>query len=122
MSAGAFSITQYDSNETGLVHPIRVQPETLLAQIGTVVNDPPLVPPTNPISAQVSNSTRALGLHARMVTARLLGAPPAGYLARGVIKIPAMTLDFYNEAKKGSIMTYLSTSWTVIGRRAEVVR
>jgi len=121
MSAGAFSRSRYEA-DSGDIHPIRIQPETEEAQIGSIVNDRPLGEPTNPISAQVSASTRSLGLHARKVFAKLLGAPPAGYAASGRIAIPALTNAFYSEAVKVATMTYLGTSWTVTGRRAEVVR
>ncbi len=122
MSAGAFSDTFYGASYGNFTHPIRVQPETLAAEINAIGNDPPAGPADNPISASVSRSTRSLGLHARLVFAKLAGTPPTGYAAGARVRIPALTAAFFDEATKNATMTYLGTTWTVTGRRSEVQR
>jgi len=122
MSAGLFTNSKYNSSETLFIHPIRVQPETITATIATIPNSPPSGDISNPVSAQVSASTRALGLHARKIFAKLAGTPPTGYAAGSKISIPALTESFYTAATNGATMNYLGTTWTVTGRRAEVAR
>lgn len=123
MSAGSFVTSRYAAtyNATN-VHPIRVQPETLAASAaGTtpVVNAAPTAAVNNPIQAKVSGSKKSLGLTARSVSLRIQGAPPAGYFANSVTRIPALTQGFFTACAKGVVVTYLGTTWTVIGRSAE---
>ena len=87
MSAGVFSFTFYQASYAALVHPIRVQPETLLASTGSpaVVNAPPVGPATNRISCRATGSRRGVGLIARRVTlVNTAASPPVGYKPNGV--------------------------------------
>jgi len=124
MSAGAFVNTLYRASygDGTQVHPIRVQPETLLATIGGVANSAPTTAQTNPIQARVSGSRRSIGLIARAVS---LQAPatgqPAGYKPLGITRIPALTQAFYDAAVKGAVCTYLNSSFTVVSRSLERV-
>lgn len=124
MSSGNFVISKYQATYSATaIHPVRVQPETLLASIaGTVavVNSPPSGAVSNPIVASVRGSKRGNGLVCRRVTMRVSGTPPTGYLANGVTSIPALTPAFYNAAIKGATMTYLGANWVVTGRSLEV--
>lgn len=125
MSAGLFTIARYAANygDADQIHPIRVQPETLEADIGGVLNGSSALELTSPISATVSRSTRALGLHARVIFARLTGTAPTGYAAGSLIRIPALSEAFFNAAAiPGTSMTYLGTTWRITGVRAEVAR
>lgn len=129
MSAGRFVFSFYDADYGGgtEVHPVRVQEETLEAVVvgSSQANTPEGTEATNPISAQISDSTRALGLHARLVYAEIaVGAtPPAGYKDNSRIKIPALNKDFYTAAIAGNqLITYLGTTWRVTGSRAEKTR
>lgn len=122
MSAGSFVTTVYDADYEAVLHPIRVQPETLLAAIGTTTNAATVGTPDNPISARISSSTRSLGLHARAVFLKIAGTPPTGYAVGSKVRIPALTTTFFAAAVKGAVVDYLGTTWTVTGRRAEVVR
>ena len=127
MSAGAFINSRYAANyAAATIHPIRVQPETIAASAaapgGAVTNDPPADPTTNPISAQVTKSTRSLGLHARLISIKVTGTPPTGYLAGSTVRLPALTPAFAAAAIKGVVITYLGATWEVIGTRAEVTR
>lgn len=127
MSAGNFVTARYGASyDPAELHPIRVQPETLLASAeaptGAVVNAGLTAPLTSPISAQVTKSTRSLGLHARLVTLKIQGTPPPGYLAGTTVRIPALTPVFFNACKIDTVVTYLGTSWKVVGTRAEKTR
>jgi len=122
MSAGAFTNAFYPATYGAFTHPIRVQPETLLAAVGTQINESDAGPADNPISAQVGKSTRALGLHARVVFLKLAGTPPTGYVVGSKVRLPAVDILFYAACVKGATVNYLGTTWTVTGRRAEVVR
>lgn len=119
MSAGAFVNSFYDAFYAANVHPIRIQPETASASVGSTTNAAPSGPADNPISAQVSRSTRALGLHARIVFAKIAGTPPTGYSTVSKIRIPALNASFFAACTKGATLTYLGTTWTVTGRREE---
>jgi len=123
MSAGAFVRSRYQASYTGTpIHPIRVQPESIAASIGGVVNNPPAAAAANPISARVSGGKRTLGLTARkVIIAAPTASPPTGYLPGGKTVIPALTEAFYNAAIKGATCTYLGASFTVVARSVEYV-
>jgi len=125
MSAGSFVNARYSASygDGSGIHPIRVQPETLAATADLVENGSSPLTLTSPISANVSRSTRALGLHARIVYMVLTGTPPTGYATGSRIRIPALSEAFFNAcAPKGTEVTYLGTTWETTGVRAEVVR
>jgi hypothetical protein len=124
MSAGVFTETFYLADYTvDAVHPIRVQPETIAATDGTVDNDPPAPVGVIPISARVSGSRRGLGLFSRTVTMKVAGTPPTGYSATSIVRIPVLTPTAYAAFRpKGTIITYLGTTWTVLSGQAEVAR
>jgi len=122
MSAGIFIQTSYGASYgPGTArHPIRVQPETLLADVGGTANAPAAGAPTNPISAIISKSRRGLGLHPRFIYVTLTGAPPDTYADISRAKIVALTQTWYNlVAVKGTVVNYLGTTWRVTGFDAE---
>lgn len=124
MSAGAFEISRYQASYNGgtEIHPIKIQPETLLAEINGVANDAPTGALTNPISASVSKGKREYGLCARFVTLRAPATgQPTGYEPRGLTKIPALTTAFFDEANRGVTCTYLGASFTVVSSTQEGV-
>lgn len=124
MSAGAYTIAKYQASygAGGEIHPIRVQPETIAAAIGSVTNAEPAGAQTNPIQARVSGGRRQIGLQARFVVLRApSGSEPDGYLPNGLTRIPALTETFYNAATKGVDVTYLGTTYTVVSRGRERV-
>lgn len=127
MSAGAFVRSRYAASYLGTaIHPIKVQPETIAASIvGTPANTnaAPTGAGTNPISAQVSRSTRALGLHARLISLRISGTPPTGYSSGSTVRIPGLNVAFFQACQlPGAQVTYLGTTWNVVGTRSEEVR
>lgn len=123
MSAGVFTSSKYAASYDTEVHPIRVQPETIAASIGTTTNAAPTGAVTNPISASVSHGRRRLGLNARLVRLTYIaGTVPTGYNpSGGTITIPALNTAFYNAAIRGAAATYLGVAMTVQGRTQESV-
>lgn len=121
MSAGAFSRSIYEA-DSGDFHPIRVQPETLLAQFGATANAAGAGPIDNPISARVSQGNRAFGLKPRSVTLVFDQAVPAGYLQNSYIRIPILQPGLYATIAAGDSVTYLGTTATVVGKNPERVR
>lgn len=123
MSAGRFTKSFYSSNKTGLIHPIRVQEETLALSVGGVANAAPAGPATSPISAQVSQSKRSLGLNARTVTIKFPTAAPTGYKVDSPITLPWLggTGDFDGFAS-GDSVSYLGATGEVVGTTAETAK
>lgn len=125
MSAGNFTSAVYraDYNTTTVqFHPIRVQPETLLAEAqGTVnvQNASAVGTINNPISAVCSIGDRGRGLKPRTVNLRIGGTPPTGYSATSRTTIPALTPEFYEACLPGVDVDYLGTTWVVVGRSPE---
>lgn len=123
MSVGAFINSFYSSNKTGLTHPIRIQPETLALSVGGVANAAAAGPATSPISAQVSQGKRSLGLNARTVTIKFPTTAPAGYKVDSPITLPWLggTADFDTFAK-GDAVSYQGGTGEVVGTSAETAK
>ena len=103
-----------------LVHPIRIQPETLGLTIGGVSNSGAVGAISSPIGARVTGSRRGIGLFARTVTIRLpLTGQPAGYLPGGRITLPVLTESLWESAVRGVECTYLTVACELVGRSAE---
>lgn len=122
MSAGNFTTSKYQASygSADQVHPIRLQPETIAATGGGESNDPPVDDVNNPISAIASRGNRQLGLRPRYIRCELAGTPPTNYSENSIAKIICLTLNFYNAvAIKGTTVTYLGTTWTVVGFQPE---
>lgn len=124
MSSGIFTTATYGASYSGgASHPIRVQPETLAAAVDGLANAGLVGSPASPISAQISKSPRSLGLHARIIFLKILGAPPTGYFAFSRTSIPILDpANFATFSPKGTTVNYLGTTWEVTGARAEVTR
>lgn len=123
MSAGAYTLSKYEASYAAEIHPVRIQPETLAAAIGTTTNAAPTGATTSPISASVSRGNRQIGLRTRLVrlSYTAANAPDGGYDTRGgTLTIPALTEAFYDAAVKGATCTYLGKSMTVTGKTGEV--
>lgn len=118
MSAGQFVISSYLASYDGAsVHPIRIQPETLAAQLNPVV-----LAPTSPISARVSGGKRTLGLIARKIVLRDdVTTPPDGYQPSGRLVIPILSPIDFDSLTKGSTLTYLGIDMVVVGKIPEYV-
>lgn len=121
MSAGAFVNTKY-STAGGVVVPIRVQPETLLATLGGTANSAPAgdVVAGYP-SAKVSGSKRKFGINARTVSMKFTAAVPDGYAPNSIVRIPWLQQTSFNSIGKGTTGTYLGVAVQVIGRSGEEI-
>ena len=125
MSAGVFSFTFYQASYAALVHPIRVQPETLTASVGSpaILNAPPAGPATNRISARATGGRRRAGLIARRVTlVNTAATPPVGYKPNGVTTIPCLTPAFFAACTNNATVTYLGSTWRVASTTAEIAK
>lgn len=123
MSAGLFITAKYgaDYGDGEAIHPIRVQPETLLASVGSEDNDEPAGAINNPILASASGSKRSNAFLARRVRLKYKSGtiPAGGYTANSRTQIPALNRPFYEACTKGAEVTYLGAVWSVTGRSAE---
>lgn len=120
MSAGAFEIAAYET-DPGVIHSIRIQPETLAATVDGTANAAAAGAITGLGSASVSRGRRANGINARLVRLRFTGAAPTGYLANGTVTIPALTPEFYDGAIRGATGNYLGVAVEVAGRSPETI-
>jgi len=120
MSNGAFVISKYETSE-GNVVPIKLQPETITATIGGTANAAPAgaVEAGFP-SADVSRSKRAIGIHARTVTARIT-APSGDYLENTTVRIPILTQSVWDGATRGAAVVCAAGTGVVAGKSAEVI-
>ena len=120
MSAGEFVRSRYESN-AGNIHPIRVQPETIAAEIGSA-NAAPAAGVDVAISAKVSGGRRELGLIARKVRLAFTAAPPAGYAEDSIVTIPILTPAVFNAIAVGQTGTYQGVAVEVVGTTPETSR
>jgi hypothetical protein len=121
MSSGAFVNSFYSSESTGATHPIRIQPETAALVLGGATNAAPSGAGAVAPSAQVSQSSRSLGINARTVTVRLTAAL-TGYQSGARIKLPWLdSTTFAAIVPKVTTGTYLGTAVIVVGKKAEQV-
>ena len=123
MSAGEFQKAVYETNE-GNFASVRVQPETLAAQVDSVTNAEGAGPVNQEARAQVGKGKRTIGINCRTVTLRFTAAPPDGY-SGDPVTIPALTPAFYDACNPNSDTatgTYLGVAVEAVGRSPETVR
>jgi len=123
MSAGEFRRAVYETNEGNFAN-LRVQPETLAAEVDGVTNAEATGNVNQEASAQVSKGKRTTGINARTVTLRFTGAPPTGY-GGDPVTIPALTPAFYaacNPNNNTAVGSYLGAAVRAVGRSPETVR
>lgn len=121
MSSGRFETGRYECEETGQIHPIRVQEETKALVVDGTTNAYPAGDTDTPVSAQVSQGKRSFGVNARTVTIKFPTAPPAGYKADSPIRLPWFQPFPTPNFKKGDAVTYLGATGVLVGTSAEKV-
>lgn len=124
MSAGAFVIANYVSNElNGAIMPMRVQPETLLLFAAGTVNAGSPDPTTLSLFAKARGGRREYGVKARRVTVEFTDAGdiPDGYLGDD-LTVPVLLPATYQAYILGSAGTYLGSPIRVISRTPEFAR
>jgi len=121
MSSGAFEIGKYQCEATGNIHPVRVQPETKALQVNGVTNAYPSGDADSPVSAQVSQSKRALGINVRTVTIKFPTTAPTGYKVGEPIRLPWFTPFPTPAFIKGQAVTYLGGTGELVSFDQEKV-
>lgn len=127
MSAGKFVKSTYKS-EAGVYHPIRVQPETLALTLGGTANAAPAgatAATSSKISAKVSGSKKAIGLHARRVRIQFsdtVADVPVGYKPGSTTTLPVLDPNLYNGLNGTESGVYLTKPVTISSLSAEVVK
>lgn len=117
MSAGAFVRSKYEA-DNGDIHPIRVQPETLLANLGEV-NAAPSGDVTVALFATARKSRRSYGVGARTVRVRFTAAVPDGYEPGQILSVPILTPDAFVAAQTAQTGTYLGSAVEIVGSTSE---
>ena len=120
MSAGAFISSKYEA-DNGDIRGIKLQPETLAANIGGL-NSAPTAAIDTTGRARVGGGNRQYGVKARSVTIRFTGTPPDGYKADQLYRIPILTPARYNDIETDDTGTYLGVACVVVGKNPERVR
>lgn len=122
MSSGAFERTFYEL-DNGDQAGIRVQPETLDLVLGGVTNQGADGPANNRGTVRVNGSRRRIGVNARLVYIKYVGAAPTGYV--GVpIALPWFQKDSFDDLAPDENVTgtYLGFAVRLTGKRAETIR
>lgn len=121
MSSGRFQVGTYEMDDGNIVK-IKIQPETLAADLGSP-NIFPVGAITIPnLSAKVSGSKRSIGVNARTVTVRFTSTLPDDYSGDDISGIPVLVKATFDAINKGvSTGTYLGQPVTIVGKSAEVV-
>lgn len=121
MSSGRFQVGTYEMDDGNIVK-IKIQPETLAADLGSP-NIFPVGAITIPnLSAKVSGSKRSIGVNARTVTVRFTDTLPDDYSGDDISGIPVLVKATFDAINKGvSTGTYLGQPVTIVGKSAEVV-
>lgn len=121
MSAGAFVNSRYEADNDA-IHPCRVQPETVAANLGAA-NAAPTGAVTNPFKARSTGGNRAYGLKMRAVSVRFTGALPDGYAANQILRIPVLTKAVFDGIIANTTTgTYLGAPIIVVGKIKEAGR
>ena len=120
MSSGVFSSSKYET-DAGAIHRIRVQPETLLANVGGA-NTAPAGAIDTPGTVRVGGGNHQFGIKARSITITWTTAPPTDYAENQYVRIPILSKTLYDSINLGDTGTYLSTGCTVVGKNPERVR
>lgn len=119
MSTGAFVIAGYSTDNADIV-PIKVQPETLTAVLGTANASAGATFAAGFPSAQVSKGKRAIGINARTVSLRF-DAVNGEYLVGSILRIPVMTQARWAALSRGAAVTYQGAAATVAGKSPETI-
>lgn len=118
MSAGTFVNSKYEA-DSGDIHPCRVLPATLAANVGAV-NAAPTGTVTVEFKARSTGGNRAYGLKMRAVSVRFTGALPDGYAANQLLRIPVMTKTVWDDVVAGETTgTYRGAPIIVVGKIRE---
>lgn len=120
MSSGPFSVVSYQADD-GVVHPIRVQPETISDA------NPVGAARTSSLRFYATPSRRRYGQYARFITISLTvgvvgegGGPFAE--AKVYARIPIFTQDVFTLIKEGDPYVYQGKTFQVVTKHKERVK
>lgn len=119
MSSGKFTSSKYES-DSGNIYSIRVQPETLLASINSVVNAAPAAVVDQEVSAKVSKGNRGIGMKPRTVSIRW-DAAPTDYDPNTIIRVPILKKSVYDGITKDQTVSYADGTGKVVSKSPERV-
>ena len=125
MSAGAFTNTLYE-DDSGIFHPVRIQPETFSLTLNAVPNDAPTGPATPNIPGlKLSKGKREAGIVSRRVRFKITDAnPPANYQTNSTLSLPVLTPGAYGSFGKNQVGTYtlngIAYAIAYVGKTPEV--
>jgi hypothetical protein len=122
MSAGAFVIGGKYQADDSKIYNVRVQPETVAADIGGTNALPSGNITAGLPSAQVGSGRKTIGVHCRGVRVRFTGTVPDGYLPRSITFIPILTKARFDAITRGTTGTYLDNDVVVVGKVPETIR
>lgn len=121
MSSGPFSVSKYEADD-GTIYPIKIQPETLTANLGAV-NAAPSGAATGKVLAKARKNRRAYGVGARTARVKFTAAVPDGYSPNQILTIPVLTPTVYNGITANATTgTYLGSPVLIVGKSSETVR
>jgi hypothetical protein len=120
MSTGIFVESVYQASFDGSFRfPIRIQPETLILNIGGVTNNPPTGGTVIPIHAKVSKGDREYGIRPALVRFAWNGSAPAGYDQDSILTLPLLNSTIKAATGIGVGGSYLSADIIVTDFIAE---
>lgn len=117
MSAGSFVITKYETNR-GEILPIKVQPETVSASVGSANTAPTGAVSVN-LFAKAQKNRRSYGVGARGVRLKFTGTVPTGYAPNSIVSVPILTPTVWNAIDGTTTGTYLGAAVIAVGTYEE---
>lgn len=117
MSAGSFVTSKYETNR-GEILPIKIQPETASANIGSA-NTAPSGTITVNLFAKSQKNRRSYGVGARGVRLKFTGTVPTGYSSDSIVSIPVLTPTVWNAITTETTGTYLGAAVIAVGTYEE---
>lgn len=105
MSAGEFRSSRYKA-DSGNIHFVMVQPETIEADFDGVTNEPPEGNINSPFAAEIGRGARSYGLRPRYVRVSFKDTPPTGYRPYTAVKIPILDSEVFSAISIDDDVTY----------------
>jgi hypothetical protein len=121
MSAGSFQTTKYES-DTGDIHLITVQPETVAATFGGTANAAPSDAITSPFAAEVNRGARAYGLRPRKVNVSFEDDAPEGYRPYTTLQLVVLQESVFSGIGVGDAVVYAGGTGEVTSKVSENIR
>lgn len=120
MSQGSFTGSKYQS-DTGDVHFIKVQPETIAATLGGTANAAVPGAIDSVFAAEVNRGARAYGLRPRKVTIAFEENVPDGYRPYTSLSIPVLSASVFAGVSIGDSVSYAGGAGVVSSKSGESI-